>query len=320
MRVEDLRVTFRTKLGEGQAVNGVSFELTGGRTLGLLGESGSGKSVTCLALVRLLPAAAAPLVSGRVMFRDIDLNTLSHAAMRRYRGRHIAMILQDPLAALDPVFSVGEQIFESLREHGDYRNDREVRARALELLRQLNIADGERRLGNYPHQMSGGMRQRIVGAIALASDPEVLIADEPTTSLDVTVQLQYLRLLKRLQRERGLAILFVTHDLGVMAYMCDDVAVMYAGRIVERGPKRELLARSAHPYTQGLIRSYPQAMRRVERLSSIPGQPPNMYDPAPGCRFAQRCERATAQCRDAYPPEVEVSPGHHAACWHHGSA
>jgi oligopeptide/dipeptide ABC transporter ATP-binding protein len=297
-------------------VDGVSFTLHRGETLGLVGESGSGKSMTCLSILRLNPRPASRIVGGQVLFRGEDLLAKSESEMRRYRGRHLAMILQDPMTALNPVFTVGNQLAEPLRLHQRLRG-RALWRRAAEAMRLVRIAAPEARLRAYPHQLSGGMRQRAVGAIALSCDPDVLIADEPTTALDVTIQAAYLALLKEIQARAGLSILFVTHDFGVVARMCDRVAVMYAGKIVELADTRALFEQAAHPYTEALLRSVPDVQARVERLDSIEGQPPSLFDPAPGCPFAPRCSHVEPRCRDTYPPERTVAPGQTVACWRH---
>jgi oligopeptide/dipeptide ABC transporter ATP-binding protein len=314
--VRDLRTHVCTRRGVGKAVDGVSFTLRAGETLGLVGESGSGKSMTCLSLVRLNPRPASHIVSGQVLFRGRDLLLLSEREIRAYRGRHIAMVLQDPMTALNPVFTIGNQLCEPLALHQGLRG-RRLRQRAIEVMRLVRIPAPETRLRSYPHQFSGGMRQRTVGAIALSCRPEVLIADEPTTALDVTIQAAYLDLLREIQRESGLGILFVTHDFGVVARMCDRVAVMYAGKIVETADTRTLLAAPAHPYTEALLRSVPDVQQDIGRLYSIEGQPPSIFDPAPGCPFAPRCPAVEARCRETFPPEREVAPGHAVSCWRH---
>ena len=259
--VRDLRTHFFTRRGVGKAVDGVSFTLRRGETLGLVGESGCGKSMTCLSILRLHPRPASRIVGGQVLFRGEDLLQKSEPEMRRYRGRHLAMILQDPMTALNPVFTVGNQLAEPLRLHQRLRG-RTLWQQAAEVMRLVRIPAPETRLGAYPHQLSGGMRQRAVGAIALSCNPDVLIADEPTTALDVTIQAAYLALLKEIQARVGLSILFVTHDFGVVARMCDRVAVMYAGKIVELADTRTLFERPAHPYTEALLHSVPDVQAR----------------------------------------------------------
>jgi len=314
--VRGLETWFETKKGRGQAVGGVSFQLRRGETLGLVGESGCGKSMTALSIIGLNPKPASKIVAGQILFNGEDLLTKSADEMRRHRGAHISIALQDPMTALNPVFSVGEQLAESLRLHTPLRGKRR-RARAVELMRMLRIPDPEERLDRYPHQFSGGMRQRAVGAIALAGEPELLIADEPTTALDVTVQAAYLALLKDIQRDTGLSILFITHDFGVVARICDRVAVMYAGRIVETGAVRDVLDHPAHPYTQALVKSVPDLKAPASRLPSIEGQHPSLYDVTAGCPFAARCAHVEDRCHNQIPSPVEVTPGHTASCFRH---
>ncbi|MBI2321812.1 MAG: ABC transporter ATP-binding protein [Chloroflexi bacterium] len=316
LKVTDLKTHFFTKRGVGKAVDGVSFELRRGETLGLVGESGCGKSITALSIIGLHPKPAARIVGGEVLFEGQDLLKMSQQDLRLYRGRRIALILQDPMTALNPVFTVGDQLYEPLRLHQGLHGP-SLKERAVELLRLLRIAAPERRLRSFPHHLSGGMRQRVVGAIALSCDPDVLIADEPTTSLDVTVQASYLALLKELQRKTRLAILFITHDFGVVAKMCDRVAVMYAGKIVEAAPTRDLFDSPAHPYTEALLNSVPDLRPPSQRLESIEGQPPSIYDLPNGCPFAPRCRYVMQRCREAFPAEVEVSGGHRVSCWRH---
>ena len=314
LEVKDLHAELHTRWGVVKAVDGVSFSIDAGETLGLVGESGSGKTMTALSLLRLLPAPAGRIVSGQVLLDGEDLLTKSEREMRRVRGRRISMILQDPQTSLNPVFNVGSQIVEALRVH---RKDGRaaLRQRAEDALRRVKVAAPADRLRAFPHQMSGGMKQRVVGAISIASEPKLLIADEPTTALDVTIQLQYLMLLKEVQARMGLAMLFITHDFGIVARMCDRVAVMYAGRIVESGPVRELFKAPRHPYTQALMASVPRMEARVNRLPSIEGQPPALHRLPAGCRFAPRCAYAEQRCRDAYPSTFAVGVRHEATCW-----
>ncbi|HEV8639636.1 MAG TPA: ABC transporter ATP-binding protein [Methylomirabilota bacterium] len=314
LEVKDLRTWFFTRWGVVKAVDGVSFTLGASETLGLVGESGCGKSMTALSILRLQPRPAGRIVGGQVLLQGEDLLQKSEREMRRIRGRQISMILQDPMQSLNPVFSVGAQIAEALRIHQGLEGPT-LWEQAREMLRRVKIPSPELRLRAYPHQMSGGMRQRVVGAISLACRPAILIADEPTTSLDVTIQAQYLRLLKGLQEEMGLALIFITHDFGIVAKMCDRVAVMYAGRIVESAEVRELFNHPRHPYTVALLNSVPRLETKIERLSSIEGQPPLLYDLPPGCPFAPRCPHARDRCRDEYPPEVAVKDGHRVSCW-----
>ena len=314
LEVRGLRAYLHTRWGIVRAVDGVSFSLRAGETLGLVGESGCGKTMTGLSIVRLLPEPAGRIVEGQVLLDGEDLVTKSESEMRRVRGRRVSMILQDPQTSLNPVFTIGDQILEALRLH---RTDggRSLTSRAEEALRRVKVAAPEQRMRAYPHQMSGGMKQRVVGAIAVAGEPSVLIADEPTTALDVTIQLQYLALLKEIQARTGLAMLFITHDFGIVARICDRVAVMYAGRIVEMGPTRALFRAPRHPYTEALMASVPRMEGTVARLPSIEGQPPPLHNLPSGCRFADRCAYVDDRCRREYPPTMSVGPAHEAACW-----
>ena len=312
--VKDLRVHVSTQRGIGRAVDGISFTLKAGETLGLVGESGSGKTLTSLAILGLQPQPAAQITNGQILFCGEDLLKKTPSELRQYRGRRIAMVLQDPMTALNPVFSIGRQLYEPLKLHRQL-SGKGLREQAIELLRLLQISSPETRLKSYPHQLSGGMRQRVVGAIALSCNPEILVADEPTTSLDVTVQAHYLALLDTIQKRIGTAILFITHDLGVVGRMCDTVAVMYAGRIVETAPARQIFEQPAHPYTEALLKSMPDLAKPVDRLPSIQGTPPSIYNRPQGCAFAPRCEHVMPRCREAYPPEVQLSPEHTTSCW-----
>ena len=312
--VRGLRAYLYTRWGVVRAVDGVSFVLREGETLGLVGESGCGKTMTGLSLVRLLPEPAGRIVEGQVLLEGDDLVTKSESQMRRIRGRRVAMILQDPQTSLNPVFTIGDQSLEALRLHHP-DGERSLAVRAEDALRRVKVAAPEQRMRAYPHQMSGGMKQRVVGAIAVAGEPRVLIADEPTTALDVTIQLQYLALLKEIQARTRLAMLFITHDFGIVARMCDRVAVMYAGRIVETGPTRALFRAPRHPYTEALMASVPRMDGGVGRLPSIEGQPPPLHLLPTGCRFADRCAYVDDRCRREYPPTMPVGPAHEAACW-----
>jgi len=317
--VRDLRTYFFTKRGVGKAVDGVSFSIRRGETLGLVGESGSGKSVTCLSIIRLNPAPASRIVGGQVLFDGVDLLRVSDREMRSVRGRHIGMVLQDPMAALNPVFTIGEQILEALRLLPGRPKLWFLRKRASELLGLLRIPAPEIALASYPHQFSGGMRQRVVGAIALSREPEILIADEPTTALDVTIQAAYLALLKDLQHRLNVSVIFVTHDFGIVAEMCDRVGVMYAGRIVESAATWTLFGSPAHPYTQALLDSVPDVAKPARRLYSIEGQPPSIFDPPSGCRFHPRCPLRDrlgkpVRCEEEEPALRELVPGHDVAC------
>jgi len=314
LEVRELRTHFFTRRGVVKAVDGASFSVGRGETLGIVGESGSGKSMTCLSILRLVPEPGGRIVGGQILFEGEDLLAKSQAEMRELRGSRIAMILQDPMASLNPALTVGDQIAETLSLHRGLRG-RALDRRIVELLHQVRISDPERRVHAYPHQMSGGIRQRVAGAIAISCQPSLLIADEPTTSLDVTIQAQYLRLLKDIQRETGLAMIFVTHDLGIVAKLCDRVAVMYAGRIVETGRTRDIFDRPRHPYTIGLLNCLPTLRRGREPLAAIEGQPPDLANLPAGCRFAARCPLVEPPCLEIVPPLETVEDGHEVACF-----
>jgi oligopeptide/dipeptide ABC transporter ATP-binding protein len=312
--VENLSTSFRTPAGIVHAVDEVSFTLEKGRTLGVVGESGSGKTVLSRSTMGLLPSTA--IRTGRVIFDGVDLIGLSDRDMREYWGTEIAMVFQDPMTALNPVVRVGRQITESLLHHLEISKD-DARRTAVELLRSVGMPEPERRLREYPHQLSGGMRQRVVIAIALACSPKLLIADEPTTALDVTVQKQILNLLGDLQRQRQMAMIFITHDLGVVSGRTDDTAVMYAGRVVEKAPTRALFANMKMPYTEALMKSIPRLENDSHsRLLAITGRPPSLINLPPGCRFAPRCIYAQERCREEEPPLIDAEePGHQYRCW-----
>ncbi len=312
--VEDLRTYFFTRRGITKAVDGVSFTLHAGETLALVGESGSGKSVTCLSLVRLVPEPAGRIVGGRVLFEGEDLLEKSPAEMRRVRGKQIAMVLQDPMTSLNPALTIGTQVGEVVRLHQGLRGT-PMRERVLEALSRLRISAADTRLRHYPHQFSGGMRQRVSSAIALSCAPRLLIADEPTTSLDVTIQAQYLELLKEVQASTGVAVILVTHDFGIVAANADRVAVMYAGKIVEMGSTLQVFNNPGHPYTQALLRCLPDVELKRQRLVEIEGQPPDLARLPPGCPFVPRCPKRQSICEEAYPPAVPVENGHVARCW-----
>ena len=314
LEVRDLHTHFFLRRGVVKAVDGVSFTLRRGEVLGLVGESGCGKSLTALSVMRLLPKESARIVKGQVLLEGQDLVTKDLQEMRQVRGHRIAMILQDPQTSLNPVFTIGNQLREVLTDRRN-GNGGDLVQQSIEALRRVKLAAPEERLRQYPHQLSGGMKQRVVGAIGISREPLVLIADEPTTALDVTIQLQYLNLLKELQRSSNMAMLFITHDFGVVARMCDRVAVMYAGRIVETGPVREVFDNPSHPYTQALIASVPKLHTAVERMYTIEGEPPVMHDLPVGCRFAPRCPYAEDRCLAAYPDTISVGEAHTAACW-----
>jgi oligopeptide/dipeptide ABC transporter ATP-binding protein len=312
--VRDLRTHLVTGWGRVRAVDGVSFALGEGETLGLVGESGSGKTMTCLSITRLLPRPAGRIVGGQVLLDGDDLVPRTERQMRRIRGRKISMILQDPMSSLNPVFSIGMQVQEPIAIHHGLRG-RALRDRAVQLLAAVGISSPAERLRLFPHQLSGGMRQRVVGAMAITGPPRLVIADEPTTSLDLTIQAQYLKLLKELHDRHRLAMIFVTHNLGIVAKMCDTVAVMYAGRIVEQGPVRTIFSGAAHPYTQALLASVPRLGGGRVKLTAIDGQPPDLTATPPGCAFAPRCPHVLARCRSEAPPEVGLAASHRARCW-----
>ena len=312
--VKGLRTYFVTKWGVVKAVDGVDFNLRRGETLGIVGESGCGKSVTMLSIMRLVPSPPGHSVGGEILLEGEDILQIDAGEMQRVRGGQIALLLQDPMTALNPVFDMEDQVGEALRIHKKMRG-RGLREHVIEMLRRVRIPAPDVRMKDYPHQLSGGMRQRVVGAIGISCDPLILIADEPTTSLDATIQAQYLRLLKDLQQETGVAIIFITHDFGIVAHMCDRVAVMYAGRIVEQGDVRQIFNNPSHPYTEALINSVPKMGEKMERLYSIPGQPPALWDLPEGCSFAPRCPYVHDRCHEAYPEVFEVQDGQTAACW-----
>jgi oligopeptide/dipeptide ABC transporter ATP-binding protein len=312
LHVEDLEVTIRTDEGDIRPVAGVSFQLRRGETLGLVGESGCGKSITALSLMGLLPPTAR-VSRGRIAFDGRDLLTLSEDERRRLRGSEMAMVFQEPMTSLNPVYTVGDQIAEAIRLHQGLPKSL-ARERAIEMLRKVGIPSPERRVDEYPHQMSGGMRQRVMIAMALSCNPKLLIADEPTTALDVTIQAQILELMKELRDEFGMAIIIITHDLGVVAEMADRVAVMYAGRIVEEGDVRTIFGRPSHPYTEGLLRSIPRLDQARGRLHVIPGTVPSPLHLPRGCRFSTRCPYYEPGTCDVDPELTPVGEGHRAAC------
>jgi len=319
LEVKQLRTSFFTEEGELRAVDGVSFAIEPGKLMGLVGESGSGKTVSALSIMRLLPESAR-VVDGSILFEGHDLRTLSEPQMREIRGAKIAMIFQEPMTSLNPVFTIGSQIGEAIRLHQG-KSRKEARERTIEMLHLVKIADPERRVDDYPHQLSGGMRQRVMIAMALACSPELLIADEPTTALDVTIQAQILDLLAEMKAKFGMAIMLITHAMGVVAEVAQRVAVMYAGRVVEEAPVEELFAHPLHPYTQGLIRSIPRLEKgakgvagRKRRLDAISGTVPSLITPPPGCRFAPRCTFASAECAAAVPELRTIEGEHKVAC------
>jgi peptide/nickel transport system ATP-binding protein len=313
LSIQDLVTEFRTEAGTVRAVDGVSYSIPRGKTLGVVGESGCGKSVTALSIMRLIQDPPGRIARGKILYGDKDLLGLPDEEMRRIRGNQISMIFQEPMTSLNPVFTTGEQVAEAIRLHQG-KSRAEAMARAVEMFRLVGIPAPEDRVRTYPHQMSGGMRQRVMIAMALACDPDLLIADEPTTALDVTIQAQILELLNRLQRELGMSILLITHDLGVVAETCEEVVVMYAGRVVEQAPVQELFASPRHHYTAGLLRSVPsytadgEARGERNRLQEIPGMVPALTALPPGCKFQDRCPAVAERCRDSEPPLVPV-PG-----------
>jgi peptide/nickel transport system ATP-binding protein len=318
LEIRGLKTRFSVEEGSVLAVDDVSFSLPPGGTLGVVGESGCGKSVTALSVMRLVPDPPGRVVAGEIRFKGRDLLALPEQEMRRIRGNQISMVFQEPMTSLNPVYTVGEQIGEAARLHQGL-DRKQARARAVEMLRQVGIPAPEQRVDAYPHQLSGGMRQRVMIAMALACNPELVIADEPTTALDVTIQAQILDLLKRLQAERGMAVMLITHDLGVVAESCDAVVVMYAGRVVEQAPVRALFRQPAHPYTAGLLRSIPsfhdvQGGAAGARLKTIPGMVPSLRNLPVGCRFRDRCERALEICAKVDPPLELKRDGQSAAC------
>ena len=315
LEVKNLTVHIKTHKGVVQAVRGVDFYLNEQETLAVVGESGSGKSITMKGVMGILPKNG-KVVEGSVMFQGNDLTKYSERQMQQVRGSEIAMIFQDPMTSLNPTMKVGKQIEEMLKEHRKEMSKADRKTRAIELLSLVGISNPEARYDQYPHQLSGGMRQRVVIAIALACDPKVLIADEPTTALDVTIQAQILDLMKDLQKKTGMGIIFITHNLGVVADICDKVSVMYAGKIVEQGPVDDIFYEPAHPYTKGLLRSMPRVdAESYERLIPIEGTPVDMLNPPEGCPFAPRCEHCMKICLKKMPPYVEVGEKHRSACW-----
>ncbi len=313
LEVRSLRTSFFTDAGEVRAVDGVSFSVEPGKLMGLVGESGSGKTASVLSIMRLLPESAR-IIGGEVIFEDQDLLKLSEPEMRHVRGARIAMIFQEPMTSLNPVFTIGSQIGEAVRLH-QHTNRAETRNRTIEALRMVGIADPERRIDDYPHQLSGGMRQRVIIAMALSCNPRLLIADEPTTALDVTIQAQILDLIRELQVRLGLAVILVTHDLGIVAEYADDVTILYAARVMEQSPSAELFRNPLNPYTLGLLGSIPGIDgTRHHRLQAIPGSIPNSLHPPAGCRFHPRCPRAIPKCSEVDPPLENKAPNHYVAC------
>jgi oligopeptide/dipeptide ABC transporter ATP-binding protein len=313
LRIEQLKTYFATRMGDVRAVDGVDLTIRAGETVGLVGESGSGKSVTARSIIRLVPTPPGRYASGRILFEGKDLLTLSEAAMQEIRGAKISMIFQDPMTFLNPVFTAGEQVAEAIRRHQG-ANRSAARAQTVDLFKTVGIPNAEARYDAYPHELSGGMRQRVMIAIALSSRPALLIADEPTTALDVTIQAQILNLLRDLQQQFGMSILLITHDLGVVAEMCDSVAVMYAGRIVEQAPVETLFADPEHPYTIGLMNAIPRAELAGAPPKPIEGSPPDLLHPPAGCRFHPRCPYRQEVCVRRDPVLLDLTPEHQSAC------
>jgi oligopeptide transport system ATP-binding protein len=313
LTVTDLRTHFHTRSGVYRAVDGVSFSVERGETLGIVGESGSGKSVTCYSIMGLIPQPPGRIASGTAMFDGIDLLHCRPAQARTIRGKRVSMIFQDPMTSLNPYMRISEQLIEPLLIH-EKVSRAEAMKRALSMLEAVGINDAARRIRYYPHEFSGGMRQRVMIAMALITQPELLIADEPTTALDVTVQAQILELIRKMQRELGMAVIFITHDLGVVSGLCDRVLVMYAGRVVESGGVRQIFYEPRHPYTRALQRSIPALQQKGAELYTIPGLPPDVSKPLPGCAFAQRCEFASDRCRAEPVALSECAPAHWHAC------
>ena len=316
--IRGLRTQFFTDDGLARAVDGVSYSLERGETVGVVGESGCGKSVTALSVLRLIPDPPGKIVEGEILFEGTDLLQLSAADMRRIRGNDISMIFQEPMTSLNPVFTIGNQITEAVRLHQGL-NKKDALAKAVEALKLVGIPVPERRVHEYPHQLSGGMRQRAMIAMALSCNPKVLIADEPTTALDVTIEAQILDLMRTLQEELGTAIIMITHDLGVIADIARKVVVMYAGKIVEQAPVERIFASPNHPYTQGLLQSLPRvdkdASGAKQRLQEIPGIVPSLLNLPTGCKFASRCPSVMPQCKEQEPPLEQVAADHYSACW-----
>ncbi len=314
LSVSDLKTWFHTEDGVVKAVDGISFELKKGETLGIVGESGSGKSVTNLSVMRLIPEPPGQIAGGSVVFDGTDVLGLPIDKVREIRGKRIAMIFQDPMTSLNPFLRISKQLMEVTRLHLGHTKE-QARAHALKMLKMVGISDAEQRIDGYPHEFSGGMRQRVMIAIALSCDPELLIADEPTTALDVTIQAQILELIKDLKTRLGTSVILITHDLGVVAGMTDEIIVMYAGKIFEKAPTCELFAAPANPYTRGLLKSVPDpAHEHGKALYQIPGLPPDVAHLPPGCPFAERCDRAEDICRSEFPPFVEINERHHSLC------
>ena len=313
LSVVDLNTSFRTDRGEVMAVNGVSFNLDRGKILGIVGESGSGKSVTAYSIMQILEKNGS-IKKGQVLYKGQDITKFSEKQMREFRGKCCSIIFQDPMTSLNPVFTIGNQLKEAIELHTD-RKGKVAMDRAIEMLTLVGVNEPEKRVKQYPYELSGGMRQRVMIAMALACEPDILIADEPTTALDVTIQAQILELMQSLQKKLGMAIIMVTHDLGVIADMCDEIIVMYGGRVCERGTAEDIFYRPAHEYTKGLLRSIPNVDRIGEKLVPVPGTPINLLNMPKGCAFCPRCENAMKICLEEQAPEVQMPDGHFASCW-----
>lgn len=313
LSVKELRTSFSTDNGEVMAVNGISFDLDRGKILGIVGESGSGKSVTAYSIMRILESNGG-IKGGHVFYKGDDITKFSEKQMREFRGKCCSIIFQDPMTSLNPVFTVGNQLKEAIELHTD-RKGKAAEERAVEMLTLVGVNEPEKRVKQYPYELSGGMRQRVMIAIALACEPDILIADEPTTALDVTIQAQILELMQDLQKKLGMAIIIVTHDLGVIADMCDEIIVMYGGRVCERGTAEDIFYRPHHEYTKGLLRSIPNVDKIGEKLIPIPGTPINLLNMPKGCAFCPRCENAMKICIEEVPQEMQMPDGHYASCW-----
>ncbi len=313
LTVKNLYTSFTTEKGEVMAVNGVSFNLDRGKILGIVGESGSGKSVTAYSIMQILEKNGT-IKSGEVLYKGEDITKYSEEQLRKFRGKCCSIIFQDPMTSLNPVFTIGSQIREAIELHTP-RKGKEAIDRAVEMLTLVGVNEPKKRIKQYPYELSGGMRQRVMIAMALACEPDILIADEPTTALDVTIQAQILELMQNLQKKLGMAIIMVTHDLGVIADMCDEIIVMYGGRVCERGTADDIFYRPHHEYTKGLLRSIPNVDRIGEKLLPIPGSPINLLNMPKGCAFCPRCENAMKICLEEQPPEMQMPDGHYASCW-----